>query len=277
MVSPFVDWTKVYLPYCTQDVFAGGGETEDLGSIQLPRYGSVNLRASMRMIRDELWRLMDLEEGPGFRPDQLIALFGGWSAGAYGTIYNYHWMIDDLQWPRTIGFPDAGLALDNGSPLGVYGLGLVKIPAWGTQKLLPPYCFAADCAIGPRLYEALSKRIKRVPEQQLLLLTNPRDQIQQQDAYFMDEAQWINAVRSAYCETRDLPGISYYITSVADESVHVVSIRDELWLGTVAGKVMRDWILGAVTSPDEVESWAEEGAFVGQVPGVEPYPCEVAP
>ena len=276
-VSPFVNWTKVYLPYCTQDVFAGGGETEDLGSLQLPRYGSVNLRASLRMTRDVLWKLMDEEDGSGFRPDQLVALFGGWSAGAYGTIYNYHWMVDDLQWPKTIAFPDAGLALDNGSPLGVYGLGLVKIPAWGTQKLLPPYCFTPECAIGPNLYRALSARIKQVPEQQILLLTNPRDRIQQQDAYFMDEALWINTLRRAYCETRDLPGISYYITSVADESVHVVSIRDELWLGSVAGQVMRDWILGAVTAPDEVQSWAEEGDFVTQVPGVEPYPCEVAP
>jgi len=111
----------------------------------------------------------------------------------------------------------------------------------------------------------------------LMLLTNPRDQIQQFDAYFTDEAQWINTLRQAYCDTRDLPGISYYITSVSDESVHVVTVRDELWLGSVAGMVMREWILGAITAPDEVRSWAEEGDFVMQVPGVEPYPCEVAP
>ena len=26
--NPFANWTKVYLPYCTQDVFAGGGVVE---------------------------------------------------------------------------------------------------------------------------------------------------------------------------------------------------------------------------------------------------------
>ena len=31
--SPFANWTKVYLPYCTQDVFIGGGVDEDLGSL----------------------------------------------------------------------------------------------------------------------------------------------------------------------------------------------------------------------------------------------------
>ena len=276
-VSPFAQWTKVYLPYCNQDVFAGGGAVETLGEIQLPRYGSVNLRAALRMVRDALWKMMDQEMGPGFRSDQVTALFGGWSAGAYGTIYNYHWILDDLQWPKTVAFPDGGLALDNGSPLGVYGLGLVKIPAWNTLAHLPPYCFIAECAIGPYLYEALSPRLKQVPEQQMMILTNPRDLIQQNDAYFMDEAQWINTMRRVYCETKDLPGIAYYFTSVADESVHVVTIREALWLGSVAGESMRDWLWGALASPDQVVSRAEEGDFVNQIPGVEPYPCEVAP
>ena len=39
--------------------------------------------------------------GAGFRADEIVALFGGWSAGGYGTLYNYHFMIDELLWPRT--------------------------------------------------------------------------------------------------------------------------------------------------------------------------------
>ena len=42
-ISPFSDWTRVYLPYCTQDVFAGGGVIEPLGDLQLPRYGAVTV------------------------------------------------------------------------------------------------------------------------------------------------------------------------------------------------------------------------------------------
>lgn len=279
-VSPFANWTKVYLPYCSQDVFAGGGVTEELGALSLPRHGSVNMRAAVRMVRDVLWKLMDEAGGEGFRPDKLQALFGGWSAGGYGTNYNYHWFLDDLQWPRTSAFPDAGLALDNGQPLGVLGLGLVKIPLWGMKKNLPPYCFAGECALGTVLFEALSARLLTVPDQQLLVLSNPRDVTQQRDAYFGDESQeaaWINTLRTSYCDTRGLPGLHYYFTSVADESVHVVSLRPELWAGEVDGETMRDWFERAVTAPETLVDRVEEGDFVSEVPGVEPYPCEVAP
>jgi hypothetical protein len=229
------------------------------------------------MTRDVIWKQLDAEGGAGYRPDELRAFFGGWSAGAYGTMYNYHWLVDDLQWPRTTAFPDAGLGLDNGSPLSVLSLGLLKIPLWGAQPLLPPYCFQGECAVGPNLFEAISPRLKRVPEQQFLVLTNPKDRTQQYDAYFDDEAQWINTLRQTYCDTKDLNGISYYLTSVSDQSLHVVTLRDELWNGTVDGERMRDWMWRGYTDPDTIQSRAEEANFVADIPGVEPFPCEVAP
>lgn len=275
--SPFADWTKVFLPYCNQDVFAGGGVTETLGALELPRYGAENIRAAIQMVRDVIWKTMDAEGGDGFRPDQLIALFGGWSAGGYGTLYNYHWLLDDLQWPRTAAFPDAGGALDNGLALGVRALGLVKIPAWGAMPNLPPYCFSGDCALGPVLYEAISPRLKQVPEQQFLILSNQRDETQSRDSYFPNVVDFINALRQSYCDTKDLNGINYYYTSVSSESIHVVSIRPQLWAGEVDGEVMRDWFWRAVTEPDTIQSRVEEGDFVDALPGVEPFPCEVAP
>lgn len=276
-VSPFANWTKVYMPYCTQDVFAGGGVTEVLGGVEVPRYGGLNLRAALRMVRDTTWKMMDEAGGAGFRPDEVVALFGGWSAGAYGTMYNYHWLLDDLQWPNTIAFPDAGLALDNGTALGVAGLGLVKVPAWGALPNLPPYCFAGECAVGPVLLEALSPRLKQVPQQHMLLLSNPKDNTQQGDAYFDDEAVWINTMRQSYCDTHELPGVSYYFTSVSDTSIHVVSIQPDLWAGEVDGEVMRDFFVRAVEDPDTMMDRVEEADFVDAIPGVEPYPCEVAP
>jgi hypothetical protein len=273
--SPFTDYTTVFLPYCNQDVFAGGGVVEDLGSMQLPRYGALNLRVALRMFRDLLWQRMDAEGGAGYRPDQLVALFGGFSAGSYGTLYNYHWVLDDLAWPRTVGFPDAGLALDNGEPLGVRALGAVKVPAWGVQPYLPPYCFDGDCALGEVIATAMSPRLLQVPEQQLLMLSNQRDEIQMRDAYFSELAPFINVMRRTACETRDLPGIHWFLTSVSDESVHVVSVRPETWLAEVDGMVMRDWFAAAVEAPDTLRSHMEEGDFVDVVPGVEPFPCAV--
>jgi hypothetical protein len=276
-VSPFADWTKVYLPYCNQDVFAGGGVVEDLGSVSVPRYGAVNLRAAVEMVRNVLWQKIDAEGGAGFRPDELVALFGGWSAGGYGTLYNYHWFLDDLQWPRTAAFPDAGMALDNGSIVGVRGLGPVKIPAWGVRNNLPPYCFAGECSVGEVIFNAIAPRLRQVPQQQFLILGNQRDQTQQRDAFFDDEAFFINTMRGTYCRTKDLNGIHWYLTSTADRSVHVVSIRPEFWAGAVAGETMRDWFRHAIENPDTLQSRAEEGAFQETVPGVEPFPCAVAP
>ena len=60
--NPFANWTKIYLPYCNQDVFAGGGVDEVFGDLTLPRYGSVNIRAAIQMTRDVLWKKLD-EEG----------------------------------------------------------------------------------------------------------------------------------------------------------------------------------------------------------------------
>jgi hypothetical protein len=276
-VTVFADWTQVYLPYCNQDVFAGGGAVEQLGDLRLPRAGGVNLRSALRMTRDFLWREVDAEGGDGFRPDQVVAAFGGWSAGAYGTLYNYHWVLDDLQWPRTVAFPDAGLGLDNGETVGVKALGAVKIPLWGTLPNLPPYCFDGDCAVGPILLEALSPRLLTVPEQQVLVFSNQRDEIQRQDAYFSEEVNFINTMRADYCRTKALPGVHWYLTSVSAESVHVVTIRDELWQGTVDGVAMNDWFRSAIEAPDTLGSHAEEADFVAVIPGVEPFPCAVAP
>jgi hypothetical protein len=109
----------------------------------------------------------------------------------------------------------------------------------------------------------------------MLILSNPRDSTQQNDAFFDDEAVWINTMRQAYCDTEDLPGINYYFTSVSDQSIHVVSVRPELWTGEVDGVTMRDWFTRAVEQPDTIQSRVEEADFVDAVPGVEPYPCEV--
>ncbi len=276
--SPFSDWTRVFLPYCTQDVFAGGGVDEDLGGgVVVPRYGSVNARAAISMVRDWMWR--ELEADPdrpeGYRADTVHALFGGWSAGSYGTLYNYHWMLDDLGWAHTTAFPDAGLALDNGEALGVRALGAVKIPAWGALPNLPPYCFDGDCALGEVLAEALSPRLLSVPEQQLLMLSNQLDDIQAGDAYFSTREGFVNALRHTYCDTKDLPGVAWYLTGVSDESVHVVTVRPELWSGSVGGMVMSDWLAKAAIDGQEVDSYAEEGDFQTVVSGVEAFPCPV--
>ena len=273
-VSPFADWTILYAPYCTQDVFAGGGVIESFENLDVPRFGSVNLRTAVSMTRDVIWREMDAA-GEGYNPNDVVALFGGFSAGGYGTLYNYHWMIDDLQWRQTTAYPDGGLAVDNGELLGVGSLGLLKIPAWGMKNYLPPYCFDGPCSGGQIILEALSERVQPGIAQNMLLLGNQHDSTQAGDAYFSNDADFINATRQMYCDTRDLPGVFWYLTSNAEESVHVVSIRDDYWLGEVAGMVMSDFFVQATEQPDMLASYIEEGDFVDAIPGVEPIPCQL--
>lgn len=274
--SDFADWTKVYLPYCTQDVFIGGGVTENFSAVDLRRYGTIDLRTSIRAFRDILWRAMDAEGGDGYRADELVALFGGWSAGSYGTLYNYHWILDDLLWQRTTAFPDAGLGLDNGN-IGVRTLGGVLIPVWGALPYLPPYCFTSGCAVGPTNFKAISPRLKRVPEQQYLALSNQLDSTQSRDAFFTSESHFINTLRKGYCDTKDLNGIHWYLTTQSSQSQHVVTLFPSFWAGDVAGIAMRDFVSQAISDPDNVVDRAEEGDFVTDVPGVEAFPCGVAP
>ncbi len=129
---------------------------------------------------------------------------------------------------------------------------------------------------GPRrILEALSPRLLQAPEQQVLMISNQRDVVQSSDAYFQYEDVFINQMRTDYCGTKDLPGVHWYLTSDT-ESVHVVTIREEFWLGEVDGVVMADWLAQAIESPESMESFAEEGEFVAAVAGVEPFPCAVA-
>ena len=57
-------------------------------------------------------------------------------------LYNYHYLLDDLQWIHSAAYPDAGLALDNGEVLGVGNLGVLLLGdnppfGWSTRNYLP--------------------------------------------------------------------------------------------------------------------------------------------
>lgn len=282
-VNPFANWTKVYLPYCTQDVFAGGGTTSNFSEdVVVHRYGALDVRAALRYVRDVVWRELDRSTEAGYSADRFRVLFGGFSAGAFGTIYNYHYLLDDLQWQHTQAYPDAGLALDNGETLGIGSLGVLLISdspplGWGSRTLLPPYCFATNCGVGPVLLEATAPRLKQVPDQQFLILSNQVDGVQVATTFFPSTASWINAVRTSYCETRELNGVQYYLPAIP-ESVHVISPRPDLYASyAVDGVVMRDWLAGAVSNPDAVTDRVEEGNLVEAYPGVEPFDCPAAP
>ncbi len=279
--SPFANWTKVFLPYCTQDVFIGGGVVNDFNSGAVHRFGAVNTRVALRYLRDVLWRLMD-EDSEGYRSDRIKMLFGGTSAGAFGTLYNYHYVLDDLQWIHTSAWPDAGLALDNGQALGVANLGLIftggpgaPFYGWLARPFLPPYCFAGACGVGPTVYTVSAPRLKREPEQQFLVLSNQVDNTQVNTTFFSSAGAWINTLRQSYCDTKDTTGLRYFLPAITS-STHVIATKTNLYTGqAVDGIVMRDWLDAAMSDPDNVPDAVEEGSLVGSISGVNAFPCSI--
>ncbi len=278
-VSPFANWTKVFMPYCTQDIFIGGGTTSAWPSVTVHRFGAVNLRAALRYLRDVLWREMD-GDSEGYRPDRIKMLFGGTSAGAFGTLYNYHYVLDDLQWIHTSAWPDSALALDNGELLGVGSLGAILIDdtppfGWGALPHMPPYCFQSDCGVGERIYATSAPRLKAEPEQQFLVLSNQVDNTQVFTTFFNNVVEWVNAMRQSYCDTMGTNGLNYFLPAISS-SRHVIATNESLFTGqSVDGILMKDWLDLAMTDPDSVFDAVEEGSLVTAIPGVNAFPCTV--
>jgi hypothetical protein len=126
---------------------------------------------------------MDATDPTSFRPDRLIVLLSGSSAGGFGAGYNYHFLLDDLQWAHTTSLQDAGLGMDNGGPDGVFALAATALlpmsPRWDILPYFAPYCLGATCAeTYINLDLAQSARLKAVPDQQILVVTNQVDSSQ---------------------------------------------------------------------------------------------------
>jgi hypothetical protein len=283
LVNPLHDFTKVFLPYCTQDVFIGGGTTGVFPSITVERFGGINTRAAVRYVRDLIWAEMDATTtAGGYDPDKMRVYFGGFSAGGFGTLYNLHYLLDDMQWQRTTAFPDSSLALDSGLPVSVAALGALVISdtppsGWGNQHLLPPYCFTTDCPLGPVLLERSQARMEFVPEQQWMILTNQNDATQVGTTFFPSTEAWVNEMRAQYCATKDYVGVNYFLQPIST-SVHVISASDAQYTTYVTdGQAMNDWIGQSLVDPDGVVDRAQEGTLMGDIPGVSAFPCTVAP
>jgi hypothetical protein len=278
--NPFANWTRVFLPYCTQDVHIGGGGQSVFPSITVNRFGGVNVRASLGYVRDLVWTVLEADGAAGYRPDTLQALFAGESAGAYGANYNYHWVLDDLRWAHTTAAPDAGLALDNGTAVSVLTFGTLVIAnsgifAWNVGPMLPSYCNEPACAVGPNLQTVNSVRLKAVPEQQILNISNQVDDAQVSTTFFTGPTatvDWINKLRTAYCATKGLKGIHYWLAA-RTASYHTI-LQSALYDSQLAGGItVRDWLGDAVVNPDGVTDRVDEGTLVTDYPGVNPIAC----
>jgi cysteine-rich repeat protein len=124
--NPVRDWTWVYVPYCSGDVYAGQAETM-LGGKRRHFYGYSNITAFLERIV------------PSFAVDQV--LLTGASAGGFGSTINFP------QTQRAFGSVPVVLIDDSAPPMptSVYPPCLQQIwrTVWGLDKTLFAECGAA--------------------------------------------------------------------------------------------------------------------------------------
>ena len=278
-ITPFANWTKVYLPYCTQDLFIGGGNSNIWPSLTVHRWGAINTRVSLRYLRDILWRQLDTDS-EGYRPDRIRMLFGGTSAGGFGALYNYHYILDDLQWIHSTAWADSALALSNGELIGLGSLGFFFFndsspDSWHSRPYMPPYCTRTSCGLGPVIYMASAPRLKREPAQRFLVLSNQVDNVQVNTSFFDSTADWINTLRRSYCNSAGTNGLHYFLPAQTTSN-HTIVTDTSVFAGPpVAGIEMRDWLDRAINDPDTLTDAVEEGSLVSTIPGVLPFACPV--
>ena len=277
--NPFRDWTKVSLPYCTQDLHIGGGVPTAYTEITVQRYGAPNVRATMQYVRDLIWAELDATDPEGYRADRPLMVFSGSSAGGYGAAYNYHWVLDDLGWVHTTVAPDASLAMDNGT-VGVIALGSITLsptfPGWNTQPFLPPYCYTGACAeIFDNLELATAPRLLGVPEQQFLMISNQIDATQRNTTLFASNQTFVNTLRTNYCSLQGAPGLHSFLRA-STPTIHG-QVNNSNWdNGVIGGTTLRDWVGGAMSNPAGVTDKTAEGTLEADFPGILPFPCTVS-
>jgi hypothetical protein len=282
--NPFRDWTKVSLPYCTQDVHIGGGVPTAYTEITVQRYGALNVRATMQYVRDVIWAELNATDPDGYRADRPLMVFSGTSAGGYGAAYNYHWVLDDLGWVHTTAAPDASLAMDNGigviaGTAGVIAFGSVMLsptfPGWNAQPFLPPYCYTDACfEIFGNLELATAPRLLGVPEQQFLMISNQVDDVQRNTTQFASTPAFINTLRTNYCSLQGTPGLHSFLRA-STPAIHG-EVNDNNWNDAiVGGTVLRDWLGDAMSNPAGVIDKTADGTLQADFAGVLPFPCTI--
>ncbi len=274
-LDPFTDWVKANFEYCTQDIYLGGGATQVINAnLSVERYGAVNLRAGLQVLRNLVAERRNQESADGYRPDQLQVLFSGNSAGAFGVGFNLHHMIDDLRWSNTTAAAGAGTNVNNGLAALLGPL----IDQWLAQQASPPYCLDSNCLIpGSALYNAHSARLLATPGQQLMVVHNQVDNTQRGTQQFGNDTAatvaHINAMRQAYCDTQGAPGVRWFL-SARTQNAHSVLAADSLYLTLTADGVdMDDWTSGGRLDPTNLLDRIDEGTLETDFPGVLPFPC----
>lgn len=279
VINAFADWTKIFLPYCNQDVFTGGGVARVFPNFTVERYGALNARAALRILRNIVAGEMNDATPEGYRPDLLKVVFSGTSAGGFGVMFNLHHVLDEERWVHSTMVNDAAFGLDSGSLFSVDQLGKTAQDEWDTRLTQPPYCLETTCAQGDVLTVAHSERLLGTPEQVLLQNSNQDDQTQVTTTAWPNTWSYINRVRDMYCANNTLPGVYYWLDALPFNLHTYLTDDTDYFTRDIAGVALADWVEEGVFGPGTLTSLAEEGTYADVPPpdpiylGVLPFGC----
>ena len=133
--NPFRAHHFVAVPYCTGDVHAGAMtvphdyDPQPESTFEVLHRGHLNVAAVAADVRERF-------------PDDLPVVLTGFSAGGFGSIYNFPLFVS--LWPRTAVVSDAGNAPD--APGSLLQREAARVAErWGARELLPAYCREDRC------------------------------------------------------------------------------------------------------------------------------------
>lgn len=157
--NPFKDWTWVYIPYCSGDVYGGQNETMLAGKMRY-FYGYSNHTAFLERII------------PSFNVEQV--LLTGSSAGGFGAAVNY------AQTQRAFGDTPVVLLDDSGPPMAtdVFPPCLQAMwrTTWGLDKTMVKEC-GSDCTSADTfISESFAAVRKKFPNMKAGLFSSTGDQ-----------------------------------------------------------------------------------------------------
>lgn len=291
--NPFKDWSKLFQPYCTQDLHIGGGAMEPGGPPAnngfVRRYGAINVRTSTRFFRDLIWRRMRHTTATGYLPSQPKVVFSGTSAGGYGVQYNLHYPLDELRLENTLANPHVAFVVGGGTT-DISLLFTTVGNTWATRPYQPPYCLEDGCSTTEVNHPAHAERLGATPLQKILQTTPQHDDTQEPTQGYpgptptfpgsgFEEKDWINEMRRVYCTLKDTPNL-YFHMGANDQPVHDFINTDAAFdYGVtytrqllVNGSSMVNWLHAAMEYPEQVMDRVETG---DTLPGANNFNCSL--
>ena len=218
--SPYQNWTKIMLPYCTQDLHGGGrAGTEDVvvtvpgegdRTYTIRRTGGHNLQTALRVARNVIWAAMN-EEGQAYEESTFEGTMSGVSAGGYGAAVHYHFVLDELRWTNTKALNMIGFSMDDSasSSTNLRALFNAGYASWGSGSVFPPYCQDDACAFAETLGMRSLQRMDTTayPRQHYSFVSAQVDQnlstSSESAAGLSRQEVWGNAMRATFCRMRD--------------------------------------------------------------------------